>query len=161
VGLLDSLSPGEHLATYDVIVQRLRDQLSWVQRWRTMQGDEDDLRPWVDGETPGILTVPTLEDVGWYSEAAFRGRLVVTVELAMMTADVRDFGRAWRAVKEAFYPIGDRTAREAVRDAISEVCGGMSGGLVAFGGISYPRPQAGILTAQGRLSVLINEDLNP
>lgn len=157
---LEGMEAGEHLAVYNLLVTQLQEGCRWVERWRTWQGDPDDVRPWSSGDCPGVQLVPQLVDDGWQDPATFRGRLVVAVEIALETYDVREAGRAWRAIKRVFYP-DTVAAREDVRRAIMEKATGLSAGLVEFKGLTYTPPAAGALfIARGTLSVVVNEQLS-
>lgn len=157
---LEGMETGEHLAVYELLVTQLEEGCRWVGRWRTWQGDPDDARPWASGDCPGVQLVPQLVDDGWQDPSSFRGRLVVAVEIAMDTVDVREAGRAWRAIKRVFYP-DTVAAREDVRRAIMEKATGLSAGLVEFKGLSYAPPKPGeLFIARGLLSVVVNEQLS-
>jgi hypothetical protein len=159
---LSAYEAGEHIEVYDLVVQYLKEGCSWVNRWRTFQGGCDDRRPWADGDLPGVMLLPTVQDQGWQDPATFRGRLVVEVEIAIQTDSLTDLARAWRAVKRVFYPTS-AIDREVIRTALQEAAGGIATGYVEFGGITYAvgSTSSPIPLARGRLSVGINELLTP
>jgi hypothetical protein len=158
---LSAFESGEHLAVYDLLVTYLKEGCGWVERWRTWQGDEADKRQWVDGDCPGIQLIPQVIDDGWQDAATFKGRLVVGVEIALMSSDVRDAARCWRAIKRVFHP-EDPAVRVAIRTAIGEAAGGLAPGYVEFRGLQFTPPTGGgIFLARGSMSVLVNETLTP
>ena len=159
---LTSYEAGEHLDVYDLVVQYLKEGCPWVNRWRTFQGDPDDRRPWADGDLPGVMCIPTVQDNGWQDPATFRGRLVIDLELAIQTDALVELGQGWRAIKRVFYPTS-AADREAIRQAIQDKAGGIATGYVEFAGFSYnvASTSSPIPLIRGRLSVGINELLTP
>jgi hypothetical protein len=153
----------EHLDTFDVCVSVLKADYavrSLVKTWRTWTGDPADAAEWTADQCPGIRLTPAVVDEGWMTPDSLKGRLVVDVELALAGTNLRNHALVWRAIKRAFYPAAD-AERTAIAGRLRTA--GAYPALVFFNpGFSYsPEDGGSIVVATGRLSVIVNETLNP
>jgi hypothetical protein len=156
---IEGMEAGEALQAYELLVTYLKEGSPWVQRWRTYQGEPDDVRAWAPGDAPGVMLLPTFEDQGWGSAQSLRGRLIVPVEIALEMPDLRIAHVYWRALKRVIHP-RSRADRNAIQSALAAAAGGsFATGLVEFGGLNTFQNDGQMFLARGRLSLLIHERL--
>lgn len=158
-----------HVQVYRVLTQAVRhdhELARRVRRWRTWEGDVDDLRDVAVGELPCIeLTIGTEPDA-FYSPVSFVSPLIVDIVVTTSGTDQTVPLNLYWYVKRAVYP-PDATARDLLHHNLVEA-GAKGPMLVLFNAPSFtPIPRPGTfevgqhLTATGRLSVDVIDVLNP